>query len=335
MIPQTWNEFLHFISDDLHNELDIPLISQFLKIPDQSMTSFQIIQYFSSDFQKAKAKRKHKWGNKEKYFLIWCISKLMEKLQIKFHELYQRKVFKILSSILGISEEFLLIKWLSLLNYKLKEQPWKQEEDDLLINLRQQYSGPKDWIKIAVQFIITSQTVRYPKQIRERFNNVINPNINKNEFNQDEILIIIKEAQKNNKNWAGISKIIPGRTDNQIKNIYNSIMRKIQNEIGFNSENKVDEQEILNLIIQYNNFDPKLISSIIEETKRKKLCVKTESSSDNSQTSEMSAKSIPIQMAYPYINNQPFNFQNIYFSYTQFYLLPYYQPLRNSMYKQT
>ncbi|CAK80033.1 unnamed protein product (macronuclear) [Paramecium tetraurelia] len=359
MIPQTWNEFLEFIGDVIDKELDQPLISQFIKIPNTRMTSFQIISYFSADFQKyktiigirAKIKRKCKWGCKEKYFLIWCITKITEKLQIKFHELvmpfllfiivqYQWKVFEKLSSILNLSEELLLTKWLSLLNYKLKEQPWKKEEDDLLIKLRQ-YQFLLNWIKIAIEFIKTSQTVRYPKQIRERFNNVINPDINKqslyrfrNEFRQDEILIIIRKALSTNKNWARISKSLPGRTDNQIKNLYNSIIRKILNEKE-KPDDKVDELQILNLIIQHNNYDPIFISSILEETKRKQICVKTESTSDNSQTSEMGVNNLPFQLVYPVFYNQPFNYQNIYFSYPQFYLLPHQQSLRNPMFNQT
>ncbi|CAK61447.1 unnamed protein product (macronuclear) [Paramecium tetraurelia] len=327
MIPPTWNEFLKFISDFQDNELDKPLLSQYIRIPNKCMTSFQIIQYFSSDFQKSKIKRKCKWGDTEKYFLIWCVSKLIVKLQIKFHEVYQCKIFETLSIILGLPEEFLLTKWLGLLNYKLKEQPWQPEEDDLLIKLRQQYSKSKDWLIIALEFIKRSQTVRYPKQIRERFNNVINPNINKNEFNQDEILFIFQQAQNKKKNWAGISKSMPHRTDNQIKNVYNSIIRKISNEIRMkNNDNKVDEQFIVNLIIQKKNYDPKFISQFYGEGGRKKPCIKIEPNSDNSYTSEPQIQGIPIQMVCPYINYSPYQFQNIYCCIPQLYLLPHQKP---------
>ncbi|CAD8162827.1 unnamed protein product [Paramecium pentaurelia] len=335
MIPPTWNEFLEFISDIQDNELDKPLLCQFIKIPNKCMTSIQIKQYFSKDFQKAKIKRSCKWGDREKYFLIWCVSKIIAKLQIKFQEVYLYQVFEKLSNILDLPEEFLLTKWLSLLNYKLKLQPWKQEEDDLLIELRQQYSGPKDWTIITREFIKRSQTVRYPKQIRERFNNVINPNINKNEFNKDEILFIFREAQNKDKNWAGISKIMPGRTDNQIKNVYNSIIRKISNEMRMNYYSEVDEQVIQNLIIQQNNYDPKMISSLLEEFKRKKPCVKTESCSDYSQTSEPYFQGVPFQMACPYISYSPFQFQNIYFCFPQFYLLPHQSQIATQNFNET
>lgn len=38
--PLTWNEFLEFISDILDNELNKALLSEYIKIPDKSMTSF-------------------------------------------------------------------------------------------------------------------------------------------------------------------------------------------------------------------------------------------------------------------------------------------------------
>ncbi|OMJ78567.1 hypothetical protein SteCoe_21591 [Stentor coeruleus] len=108
----------------------------------------------------------------------------------------------------------------------LKESSWSREEDNLIRKFVIEKKIMK-WKFIAnILYQTFNRELKSGKQCRERWHDYLDPNIKKDDWSKEEKILIFKLQRKFGNKWSKISKYLPGRTDNSIKNCFYSVIRK-------------------------------------------------------------------------------------------------------------
>ncbi|KAA8524639.1 hypothetical protein F0562_011062 [Nyssa sinensis] len=105
----------------------------------------------------------------------------------------------------------------------LKKGPWTTAEDAILVEYVKRH-GEGNWN--AVQR--NSGLLRCGKSCRLRWANHLRPHLKKGAFSPEEERLIIELHAKLGNKWARMASQLPGRTDNEIKNYWNTRLKRRQ-----------------------------------------------------------------------------------------------------------
>ncbi|KAK9059056.1 hypothetical protein SSX86_021675 [Deinandra increscens subsp. villosa] len=116
----------------------------------------------------------------------------------------------------------------------LKKGSWSEEEDQILISYIQQHGHP-NWRALPRLAGLS----RCGKSCRLRWINYLRPDIKRGSFTKEEEDTIIHLHQMLGNRWSVIAAKLPGRTDNEIKNIWHTHLKKRtkNQQTGINASN--------------------------------------------------------------------------------------------------
>ncbi|XP_072983010.1 transcription factor MYB60-like [Typha latifolia] len=103
----------------------------------------------------------------------------------------------------------------------IKKGPWTPEEDIILVSYIQEH-GPGNWRSVP----INTGLLRCSKSCRLRWTNYLRPGIKRGNFTPHEEGMIIHLQSLLGNRWAAIASYLPQRTDNDIKNYWNTHLKK-------------------------------------------------------------------------------------------------------------
>ena len=185
--------------------------------------------------------KRGKWESSEDE----ALKKAVDELGHKYWKEISKRVY-------GRTSIQCLHRWTKILKPGLIKGPWTNEEDAILKNWVSE-NGAKKWSHCAK--IIPGRNC---KQCRERWFNNIDPNIKKGGWSLEEDAIIFNFFQTLGSKWAFISNLLPGRTENSIKNRFYSSLRKYKNKVKSLEEISID------YMASFNQTSLELLSSNLE-----------------------------------------------------------------------
>ncbi|KAG1330609.1 transcription factor MYB8 [Cocos nucifera] len=110
---------------------------------------------------------------------------------------------------------------------------WSKQEDEKLIDYIRIH-GEGSWRSLPKA---AGGLLRCGKSCRLRWINYLQPNIKRGNFAEDEEDLIIKLHALLGNRWSLIAGRLPGRTDNEIKNYWNSHLRRKLINMGIDPNN--------------------------------------------------------------------------------------------------
>ncbi|CAM6036544.1 unnamed protein product, partial [Sphagnum compactum] len=145
---------------------------------------------------------------------------------------------------------------------KLKKGLWSPEEDEKLVRYITKY-GHGCWSAVPKQ----AGLQRCGKSCRLRWINYLRPDLKRGGFSSSEEKLIIDLHAVLGNRWSQIATHLPGRTDNEIKNFWNSCIKKKLRQVGIDPNTHMKLQQVAAtpagaLLVQHASSHVQNISSM-------------------------------------------------------------------------
>ncbi|KAK7295358.1 hypothetical protein RJT34_18265 [Clitoria ternatea] len=139
----------------------------------------------------------------------------------------------------------------------VKKGPWTPEEDIILVSFIQEH-GPGNWRAVPTKTGLS----RCSKSCRLRWTNYLRPGIKRGNFTEQEEKMIIHLQDLLGNRWAAIASYLPQRTDNDIKNYWNTHLKKKLKKMQTGCEGSFEEVSAASRPIPRGQWERRLQTDI-------------------------------------------------------------------------
>ncbi|KAL5572505.1 hypothetical protein UlMin_022102 [Ulmus minor] len=142
---------------------------------------------------------------------------------------------------------------------KVKRGPWSPEEDATLKNYLHKNGTASNWIALPAKAGLN----RCGKSCRLRWLNYLRPDIKHGGFTVEEDDVICSLYNSIGIRWSVIAAQLPGRTDNDVKNYWNTKLKKkvLARSFSFNNNETINTNDF-NLVHQFSSSIPIIETSV-------------------------------------------------------------------------
>ncbi|KAK1362563.1 Transcription factor MYB15 [Heracleum sosnowskyi] len=170
----------------------------------------------------------------------------------------------------------------------MKKGPWSSEEDQILISYIQQ-NGHGNWRALPK----LAGLLRCGKSCRLRWINYLRPDIKRGNFSGEEEETIIQLHQQLGNRWAAIAAKLPGRTDNEIKNVWHTHLKKKLKNCDQFTHDQVRKESNVKMQVDAENprnspqHSASELSSVTDSSAMARRIIKSEQVLESSESSKI------------------------------------------------